>query len=50
MPSRNTLDKRRTNWNTRVQKSLNNPKQKIRIGAIYGTQENVTPNKELKLL
>ena len=29
---------------------LNNQKQKIRIGAIYGPQENVTPNNELKLL
>ena len=29
---------------------LNNQKQKIRIGGICGPQENVTPNKELKLL
>ena len=29
---------------------LNNQKQKIRTGAIYGPQENVTPNNELKLL
>ena len=29
---------------------LNNQKQKIRIGAIYGPQENVTANDELKLL
>ena len=27
---------------------LNNQKQKIRIGAIYGPQGNVTPNNELK--
>ena len=29
---------------------LNNQKQKIRIGAISGPQENMTPNNELKLL
>ena len=29
---------------------LNNQKQKIRIGAIYGPQEKMTPNNELKLL
>ena len=29
---------------------LNNQKQKIRIGAIYRLQENMTPNNELKLL
>ena len=29
---------------------LNNLRQKIRIGVIYGPQENMTPNNELKLL
>ena len=29
---------------------LNNQKQKIRIGVIYGPQENITPNNKLKLL
>ena len=29
---------------------LSNQKQKIRIGAIYRLQENMTPNNELKLL
>ena len=29
---------------------LNNQKQKIRKEAIYGPQENMTPNNELKLL
>ena len=29
---------------------LNNQKQKIRIGAIYELQENLTPNHQLKLL
>ena len=29
---------------------LSNQKQKITIGAIYGPQENMTPNCELKLL
>ena len=29
---------------------LNNQKLKIRIGAIYGPQENTTPNNKLKLL
>ena len=29
---------------------LNDQKRKIRIGAIYGPQENMTPNNKLKLL
>ena len=29
---------------------LNKQKRKIRIGAIYGPQENMTPNNEVKLL
>ena len=29
---------------------LNNQKQKISIGVIYGPQENMAPNNELKLL
>ena len=29
---------------------LNNLRQKIRIGVIYGPQDNMTPNNELKLL
>ena len=28
---------------------LNKQRQKIRIGVIYGPQENMTPNNELKL-
>ena len=29
---------------------LNNQKQKIRIGAFYGPQENMTSNNELKII